>query len=54
VYVLGPWFRGKLDQILLKLLKNNAAALGRDRHNERQSESDREMKIQAYRGKGNP
>src|SRR4029077_12301207 len=32
VYVLCPWFRGKLDQVLLKLLKNNPAALWRDRH----------------------
>src|SRR5580698_5408278 len=55
--ILCPRFRGKLDQVLLKLLKNHAAALWRDRHKRLtrpEGESNREMKIQPYRGKGNP
>src|SRR5258708_2312802 len=35
VYTLGLRFRGKLDQVLLKLLKNHRASLWRDRHKKR-------------------
>ncbi|MGA8524791.1 MAG: hypothetical protein WB629_01835, partial [Candidatus Sulfotelmatobacter sp.] len=32
MHILCARFRGKLDQVLFKLLKNHTAALWRDRH----------------------